>query len=189
MPHSKRSTTHPGLTDRQVRLIEEYMVDGNITRAAIRAGYSPKGARQAGEHAIKLPAVAAALAALQAQRSTAVGLLAEDVLRELSYLVHSSIRDFEVTDNGDVTLREGVPETAWRALASVKKKTDIGEDADGKTTYTHTVEIRLWDKNTAIANAMKHLGLLKEGAHLHLHKHDHSHEHVWQIGGREIAFR
>ena len=39
------------MTDRQERFCEEYMIDLNATQAAIRAGYSPKTAR---EHAPRL---------------------------------------------------------------------------------------------------------------------------------------
>lgn len=36
--------TSPKLTTRQARFVEEYLVDGNGTQAAIRAGYSASGA-------------------------------------------------------------------------------------------------------------------------------------------------
>ena len=34
------------MTDKQDRFCEEYMIDLNATQAAIRAGYSPKTARE-----------------------------------------------------------------------------------------------------------------------------------------------
>ena len=41
-------TTDSGLTDKQERFCQEYCVDMNATQAAIRAGYSEKGARVRG---------------------------------------------------------------------------------------------------------------------------------------------
>ena len=37
-----------GLTAKQSRFVEEYLVDLNATQAAIRAGYSPDSAREIG---------------------------------------------------------------------------------------------------------------------------------------------
>lgn len=38
-----------GITEKQKRFVEEYLIDLNATQAAIRAGYSKKTARQIGE--------------------------------------------------------------------------------------------------------------------------------------------
>lgn len=38
-----------GITDRQHAFVREYLTDYNTTQAAIRAGYSPRSARTAGE--------------------------------------------------------------------------------------------------------------------------------------------
>jgi len=43
------------LTDKQQRFIEEYLVDCNAKQAAIRAGYSPKSAKQTGSENLTKP--------------------------------------------------------------------------------------------------------------------------------------
>lgn len=73
------------LSPKQLRFIEEYLLDGNVTAAAKRAGYSPKSARVVGQETLRNPAVRAALrlrqdaeaARLQVSRTKAVeGILA-----------------------------------------------------------------------------------------------------------------
>jgi len=49
------------LTLRQQRFVEEYLVDLNATQAAIRAGYSPKTARQQGHENLTKSYIEAAI--------------------------------------------------------------------------------------------------------------------------------
>ena len=48
------------LTPKEQRLVKEYAIDLNATKAAIRAGYSPKTARSIASEALQRPAVKAA---------------------------------------------------------------------------------------------------------------------------------
>ena len=50
------------LTPKQQRFIDEYLIDLNATQAAIRAGYSPRTARQIGQENLSKPVIAAAVA-------------------------------------------------------------------------------------------------------------------------------
>ena len=43
------------MTKKQKRFVEEYLIDLNITQAAIRAGYSPKTAYSIGSENLKKP--------------------------------------------------------------------------------------------------------------------------------------
>ena len=47
------------LTAKQQRFIEEYLIDLNATQAAIRAGYSPKTAREIGAENLSKPHIRA----------------------------------------------------------------------------------------------------------------------------------
>lgn len=49
------------LTAKQQAFVLEYLVDRNATQAAIRAGYSPKTARQIGEENLSKPDIRAAV--------------------------------------------------------------------------------------------------------------------------------
>lgn len=69
---------------RRQRFVEEYVVDGNATQAAIRAGYSPKTAKAQGSRLLTFVDVATAVAELQQQVSVRVQLDAQYVLLGLA---------------------------------------------------------------------------------------------------------
>lgn len=148
------------LTPRQARFVEEYLVDLNATQAAVRSGYSPRTALQQGPRLLTYPAVVTAIAERKAVRSERVGFTAEEVLKELALLVKSDVRDFTMDEKtGELALRAGVPDEAWRSVASVKRRVRIVPQKDGEPIIERDMEVRLWDKNAAIEKAMKHLGM------------------------------
>lgn len=71
------------LSSKQVRFIEEFLLDGNVTAAAKRAGYSPKSARVVGQETLRNPAVRAKLEARQAAEAERLGITRERVLTGL----------------------------------------------------------------------------------------------------------
>lgn len=50
-----------GLTDKQQRFVDEYLIDLNATQAAIRAGYSEKTAYSVGHENLKKPEIQKAI--------------------------------------------------------------------------------------------------------------------------------
>ena len=69
------------LTAKQARFIQEYLVDGNGTAAAVRAGYSPHSAREIASETLAKPAVAAALREKQAEVSVSLEITRDGVIR------------------------------------------------------------------------------------------------------------
>ena len=70
-----------GLTNKEEVFVREYMVDWNATQAAIRAGYSPKSAGQAGCAILKKPNVQQAVHGLASARARRMGIDADDLMR------------------------------------------------------------------------------------------------------------
>lgn len=71
------------MTPKQERFVQEYLIDLNATRAAIRAGYSAKTAEQQGPRLLGNVGVAAAIAKAQAERAAKVELTQEFVISGL----------------------------------------------------------------------------------------------------------
>jgi phage terminase small subunit len=71
------------LTDKQKRFIEEYAVDLNAARAAIRAGYSENYARKRGWQLAREPKIRERIDETLAELSKRMGVDAERVIREL----------------------------------------------------------------------------------------------------------
>jgi phage terminase small subunit len=75
-----------GLTPRQARFVQEYLLDLNATQAAIRAGYSAHTATTAGPRLLENVEVRRAINAKQARRAKRLDIKAEDVLRGIHRL-------------------------------------------------------------------------------------------------------
>lgn len=144
------------LSPREQLFVKEYPVDWNAGKAAIRAGYSPNGAKQAAFKVLSRPEVAAAIQAEVDARAKRVEVSSDAVLREVALILRSDVRDFRVNDDGTLTLRDGADPDAWRAVASVKHK--VRTQRDG--TSERDIEFRLWDKPAIARLAMQHMGML-----------------------------
>jgi phage terminase small subunit len=153
-----------GLEPRQRRFVEEYLIDLNATQAAIRAGYSAKTANQIGPRLLVNVGVQEAIQKRLAVVSEKAAFTSQEVLEELGALVRSNVRHFEMDDAGQLALADGAPEEAWRAVASVKRKTTEIPRKDAEPIVRHEVEYRMWDKNSAIDKAMRYLGLLNDNS-------------------------
>jgi len=146
-----------GLSPKQQRFIEEYLVDLNASQAALRAGYSARTAFRSGIENMQKPAIKAAISAAQARRADRVGITQDQVLVEFGIVSFSDVRHYVIDNQGNVQLAEEAPDCAMRAVSSIKKKIiPLGE---GKHAYE--TEIRLWSKPAALRMAGEHLGMFE----------------------------
>lgn len=81
-----------GLTPKQARFVDEFIVDLNATQAAIRAGYSAKTANQSGPRLLVNVGVAAAIAKRQAKVSAKAELTAESHIAKLEELRDAALK-------------------------------------------------------------------------------------------------
>lgn len=102
-----------GLNDKQLRFIEEYLVDLNATQAAIRAGYSERTAYRQGADLLKKPQVAEAIAERNQARSERTQLDADWVLKQAEHLYEQCL----IKDDH---------RTAIKALELVGKHASVG---------------------------------------------------------------
>jgi Phage terminase, small subunit len=82
------------LTEKQKRFCEEYLVDLNATKAAIRAGYSQKTAEQIGYKLVQKSSVLEYLRELRENQSRRTGITADTVLKELEKI---ALTDTEIS--------------------------------------------------------------------------------------------
>lgn len=83
------------MTDKQKRFCEEYLIDLNATKAAIRAGYAEKAAYSQGQRLLKNVEVAELITKLKANQSERTGITADRVLTELSKLGFADMAEVE----------------------------------------------------------------------------------------------
>lgn len=155
-----------GLTAKQRRFVEEYLIDLNATQAALRAGYSQKSADNIAAQLLGKTHISAAIQQRMDQRSRRTDITADRVLREIACLGYSNVLHYQVDDSNNLVLAPDAPPEAMRAVSSIKRKTRIIPRKDGEAIVEHELEFRLWDKNTALGNLGKHLKLFTDRVEL-----------------------
>ena len=140
-----------GLTQKEKAFVEEYFIDLNQTKAAIRAGYSAKTARAAGCRLAHKEAVAAAIAKEREKRSHRISLDADRVVQELARIAFASPRDILDTD--------GVGEAQDGGGARYSVKIKRGDSRGGEVEER---EVKLGDKLRALDMLCKHLNLYED---------------------------
>lgn len=81
------------LTPKQRRFVNEYCVDENATRAAIRAGYSENGAGQTAHNLLKLTEIQEAIAERMEEVAVAAGITPEWVVGQWAKIAQADPND------------------------------------------------------------------------------------------------
>jgi phage terminase small subunit len=150
------------LTDKQQAFIREYLVDLNGTQAAIRAGYSPKGANVAANDALTNPIIQAAIAAYRTRKLQSLDATTDRVLLELARLAFSDPRKLFGDDQRMRHPVEWDDDTA-AAVSSVEVEDLFGVNADGdREVVGQLKKVKFWSKTAANDMLGKHLRLFLE---------------------------
>lgn len=95
------------LNEKQLRFIDEYLIDLNAKQAAIRAGYSPKTAEQQGSRLLSHAKVSAEVADRQKKRAERVQVSQDYVLSSIVEVMQRSKQASPVLDrSGDPVMTE-----------------------------------------------------------------------------------
>jgi phage terminase small subunit len=180
----RRQSGNACLTPRQVRFVDEYLLDLVAAAAAVRAGYRAKSADRQAWRLLRNARVQAAIAERQRQRAERTGVDQVRVLNELELLAFSDLTHYRIDDRGRVTLAPGAPAEAMRALRSIKQRVRV----TGKGKHREVIqeiELQLWDKVQPLKLAGQHVGLFAE-RHEHTGKDGKPIETVTRVtfGGR-----
>ncbi len=144
------------VTEAQRRFVEEYVADGNGTRAYRVAypGASYAAARTNAGRLLALSAVAREVRAGRAAQSRRTRISADRVLRELAAIAFSDIGDLFDSDGRPIPVHQLDPATR-RAIAAVS--TASVNDPTG--VLSEKFHVRFWDKLRALELLARHLGL------------------------------
>lgn len=140
------------LTPKQIKFIDEYLIDLNATQAAIRAGYSKKTAQRIGSENLSKPLIQEEIQKRRNKLQSKCEITQERVLRELAAIAFASGADFAKVVTGGTfdTVKmiptDKIPPEKLAAIAGMKMT------ANG-------VEVKLHDKVRALEMLGKYLGL------------------------------
>jgi phage terminase small subunit len=156
----KRGNKQP-LSEKHQRFVEEYLVDLNATQAAIRAGYSEKTAYAQGSALLKHIEVAKAIRAAKKARAERMAISQDRVLQELARIAYFDIRKTVDANGAPIPIQDLDADTA-AAIAGIDILEQYEQVGEERVLVGLLKKYKVFDKNTAITNAMRHLGMMKD---------------------------
>lgn len=143
---------HASLTGKQLRFVEEYMIDLNASAAARRAGYAPKRADVIGFENLRKPEIQQAIQAKRRERSASTGITAERVVKEIARIAFADPRSVMEWSAHGVTLRDSASLTDDQA-AAVMEVSETRSESGG------SLKVKLHNKVEALEKLARHVGL------------------------------
>lgn len=136
------------LSNKQFRFVQEYIIDMNATQAAIRAGYSPKSARNQGSRLMTNDDILVAINQLISDFT----MSAQEVLVRLTEIARGNIGEFLKINgfNIEIDLEKIKDKDSCRVLKKVKQRRSSYIDKQGNKVESTVVEIELYDRLDAI---------------------------------------
>jgi phage terminase small subunit len=144
-----------GLTAKQRRFVQEYVIDCNATQAAVRAGYSHHNADKIGPRLVGNSRVSTAIDEALREAAEKARIKGEDVLKQLASIATSNITDILQWGDGRFWMKGSAEISAHAALAIQSVTFKSPEDGGG-------FSIKLHDKLKALA-LISHILNLHEG--------------------------
>lgn len=141
------------LTAKQALFVQEYLVDLNASKAALRAGYSPKTAYSMGHELLKKPEIKASVASAIAARTQRTQIDADWVLQRLAQEVEADLADL-YHESGELKPTQDWPDIWRKGLVT---GIEVLEEADGKKATVR--KVRLSDRIRRLELIGKHVAV------------------------------
>jgi len=146
-----------GLTDKQSRFVEEYLIDLNATQAAIRAGYSAKTAEWIGPQLLGKTHVAEAVRAGRASLSKRVEITQERVLQEYARIAFFDPRKVFDSTGAPRPIHELDDDTA-AAIVGL----EVVQVGNAEVGVGDVLKYKMADKKGALDSVARHLGMFND---------------------------
>lgn len=134
------------LTQKQQRFVDEYIISGNATQAAIKAGYSKKTARFVGAENLTKPNIKVELEKRNAEIKSQKTMDMQEVMERLAAIARGETVEQQVTNKGTVVEVEPKTSDQIRAMELIGKRYGAWTD---KKEVTGGLEINVgvgdWD--------------------------------------------
>ena len=149
------------LAPKHRRFVDEYLVDLNGTKAAIRAGYSKKSARITASKLLTNPNIAAAVLELRDKLAGKIELTAERTLEEISRLAFFNPQTLFDKDGAPLPIDKLSPAAA-AAIASIKVNEIYTGQGEDRKFVGYTKEYRLHSKTDSLNMLGRYLKLFQD---------------------------
>jgi phage terminase small subunit len=155
-----------GLTLLQERFVHQYLIDGNSTQAAIRAGLPSRDPMHAGVRMLKHREVARAIQRERAAAAARLNITADRVKSEMAAIAFANIADIADWGPDGMTLKEkkALSQADRAAIAELSCEKTVSERTGGEKSTTQRTHVKMHSKQQALDALAKHLGLYGRGA-------------------------
>jgi len=151
------------INDKQLRFVEEYIIDLNATQAAIRAEYSEKTAYSVGQRLLKNAEIQKAVQAAMHRRSERTEVTQDRVVAELAKIAFAKFTDYadyktllRIIEYND----DGEPVYDWVPTVIAKDSEEIDSSAIQEVSVGRdgTFKFKLYNKLDALEKLGRHTG-------------------------------
>ena len=154
------------LTEREMRFIDEWLINPNGTQAAIKAGYSADTAYAIAYENLRKPHIVRVIADRQLATRTKFRIRHEDIVLETARLAFSDIRTIaSFSDERGVSFFDSdeLSDDAARAIAEVSSKTTFrpGKRNDDEGMNVEERKVKMYGKIEALKLLAQLTGALK----------------------------
>lgn len=146
----------PSLTGKQEQFCQEYLIDLNATRSAVRAGYPARSASVTGCRLLINAKVHARITELRKEIGERCRVNQDRIIEEYSKLAFTNLEDVMDWADGDLKLRNGddISASAHGAISEViRTETPTG---------IITLRVKLMDKKGALDSLAKYFGMITD---------------------------
>jgi phage terminase small subunit len=151
---------HKPARDRHAAFAAEYAKDRNATQAAIRAGYSPRTAGQAGHRLLKNTDVARQADDLVANALRAAGITVERTAEEIARIAFGDTR-LLYDQRGNLKPVHELDEAGQAMVAGIESEELYAGAGEDRALIGYTRKLKRWDKPKALEQCMSMLAMHK----------------------------
>ena len=139
------------LSPKQTRFVQEYLIDLNGKRAAIRVGYASRSAEVQASRMLRNAKVQKALEAAMQARSRRTEVSSDQVLEELAKIAFANFRDYWPKEGETLDLHR-----LDRDRTAAVEELTVVETVRGGVLHRRT-RLKMHDKLAALTNLARHL--------------------------------
>ena len=152
------------LTAKQIRFVDEYLVDFNATQAAIRAGYSPKTAATAAARLLRNVNIQAEIARRQKDLQKRTEVSQDRVVKELARIAFANIADYIHVETQTRTKDDGTEITYQTVMFNETQELSADQRAALAVVKqsVNGFELKLHDKIKALELLGRHIGMFND---------------------------
>lgn len=152
------------LTAKQIRFVDEYMVDFNATQAAIRAGYKANTAHVIGAENLRKPKIAEEIARRQKDLQRRTEVTQDRVVKELARVAFADASDYACIETYMYENKDGTLSPIQ--VVSPKDTDTLSDDQRaaiaGIKHGANGIEVKLHDKIKALELLGRHIGMFND---------------------------